>query len=158
MQRCKKEPWFDRTIFIFTADHANQAKQENPKHIKDRSVQMPAFHIPLIIYAPKIFTPRTDKTVGSHIDIKTTIMDYLGWQNDFTQIGNSLFDTTVNEHFAFAKQGSTVALTDAKDTVQYNFKNFVNTKENNNTKRLKTLLLSIDSAQANLLKSTHWMK
>ncbi len=158
MQRCKKEPWFDRTIFIFTADHANQAKQENPKHIKDRSVQMPAFHIPLIIYAPKIFTHHTDKTVGSHIDIKTTIMDYLGWQNDFTQIGNSLFDTTVNERFAFAKQGSTVALTDAKDTVQYNFKNFVNTKENNNTKRLKTLLLSIDSAQANLLKSTHWMK
>jgi phosphoglycerol transferase MdoB-like AlkP superfamily enzyme len=158
MQRCSKEPWFNRTIFLFTGDHANQAKQENPKHIKGTDVQMPAFHIPLIVYAPKIFKARIDKTVGSQIDIKTTIMDYLGWQDNFTEIGNSLFDTTVKTRFAFAKQGSTVSLTDGRDTVNYNFKNFVNTKENNNSKRLQTLLLSIDSAQANLLKSTHWMK
>jgi phosphoglycerol transferase MdoB-like AlkP superfamily enzyme len=158
MQRCKKEPWFDHTIFIFTADHANQAKQENPKQLQGKKVEMPAFHIPLIVYAPKIFQPRIDTTVGSHIDIKTTLLDYLGWKNNFTSIGNSLFDTTVKERFAFAKSGDTVSLTDAKDTVRYNFKNFVNVRENNNSKRLQTLLLSIDSAQANLLKSTHWMK
>jgi len=158
MQRCKKEPWFEHTIFIFTADHANQAKQENPKHIKGTNVPMPAFHIPLIIYAPKIFEPRHDATVGSHIDIKTTVLDYLGWQNDFTSIGNSMLDTTVKERFAFAKRGETISLTDGKESVNYNFKNFVNVKDDNDSKRLETLLLSIDAAQANLLKNTHWMK
>ena len=158
MNRCKQEPWFERTIFIFTADHANQAKQENPKHIKGAKVQMPAFHIPLIVYAPKIFKPKIDVKVGSHIDIKTSIIDYLGWQNDFASIGNSLFDTTVKERFAFAKRGETVALTDGQETVNYNFKNFMNSSDTNRTKYLQKLLLSIDSAQANLLKTTHWMK
>jgi len=158
MQRCRKEPWFERTIFIFTADHANQAKQENPKHIKGPKVEMPAFHIPLIVYAPKIFKPKVDDTVGSHIDIKTSIMDYLGWQNDFSSIGNSLFDKTAKERFAFAKRGETIALTDGNETINYNFKNFMNNKTDAHTKHLETLLLSIDSAQANLLKTTHWMK
>ena len=158
MQRCEKEPWFDRTIFIFTADHANQAKQENPKHIKGAKVQMPAFHIPLIVYAPKIFQPKLDSTVGSHIDIKTSILDYLGWQNNFSSIGNSLFDKSVKERFAFAKRGETIALTDGQETLNYNFKNFMNNKNDEHTKHLETLLLSIDSAQANLLKNTHWIK
>ena len=158
MNRCKKEPWFDKTIFIFTADHANQAKQENPKHLQDKKIQMPAFHIPLIIYAPKIFTSKLDDTVGSHIDIKSSIIDYLGWSSDFTSIGNSLFDKSAKHRFAFAKKGSTIALTDGKNTINYNFKNFLNVTDDNNSIRLEKLILSIDSAQANLLKTTHWMK
>jgi phosphoglycerol transferase MdoB-like AlkP superfamily enzyme len=158
MQRCKKEPWFERTIFIFTADHANQAKQENPKHLADKKIQMPAFHIPLIIYAPKIFKPAVLSTVGAQTDIKTSIVDYLGWQNNFSSISNSLFDSSVKQRFAFAKRGENIALTDGNHTVNYNFKNFMNSDDSNDSKHLETLLLSIDSAQANLLKTTKWMK
>ncbi len=38
-------------------------------------------------------------------------------------------------------------MTDGRDTVNYNFKHFLNSNENNNSKKLE-----------NLLKNTKWMK
>jgi len=158
MNRCKKEPWFDRTIFIFTADHTNHAKLADAKQVNSsKSILLPEFHIPLIIYAPKIFKADVIERVGSHVDILTTIIDYLGWSGNFTSISNSLFDDTVSKRVAFVRKGSTIALTDAESVVNYNFSTFLDA-EGNNTQELKKLLLSIDTAQAKLLKQTKWMK
>ena len=158
MQRAKKEPWFDRTIFIFTADHTNHAKLANKKQIDgSKAVLLPEFHIPLIIYAPKIFEAKVIDSVGSQVDILTTIIDYLGWNSNFTSISNSLLDNTVENRVAFVRKGSTIALTDGASAVNYNFSTFLD-GEGNNTKKLEELLLSIDTAQAKLLKQTKWMK
>ncbi len=158
MQRSKKEPWFDRTIFIFTADHTNHAKLSNQKEVANaKSILLPEFHIPLIIYAPKIFEAKVINKVGSQVDILTTIMDYLGWNSNFTSISNSLFDESVQKRVAFVRKGSTIALTDGQSVVNYNFNTFLD-GEGNSTKELEKLLLSIDTAQAKLLKTSKWMK
>lgn len=157
MQNARKEPWFDNTIFIFTADHANHAEVEATKEIKNVKVALNEFHIPLIIYAPKILVPQKIDKIGSHADILASLTDILGWKNSFTTISSSLFDASVKERFAFVKRGNEVALTDGKATVHYNFKNFMDS-EGNNSAKLQELLLGIDTAQANLLKQTKWMQ
>jgi len=158
MTRAKKEPWFDRTIFIFTADHCNHAKLDNAKKITTKKeLFLPEFHIPLIIYAPKIFQGKKIDKIGSHVDILATIVNFLGWKGVFTSIDNSLLDETVNKRVAFVRKGGTIALTDGKGAVHYNYKTFLD-GEGNATKELQDLLLSIDTAQAKLLKQTKWMK
>jgi phosphoglycerol transferase MdoB-like AlkP superfamily enzyme len=157
MQSARKEPWFENTIFIFTADHANHAEVAPTKEIKSAKVALNEFHIPLIIYAPKIFAPKIVEKVGSQADILASLTDTLGWNNSFTSIGNSLFDESVQERFAFVKRGNEVALTDGNTSVHYNFKNFMDSN-GKNWNELQQLLLGIDTAQANLLKQTKWMQ
>ena len=55
------------------------------------------------------------------------------------------------------KRGETVSLTDGNGAVKYNYKSFLDS-EGNSTVDLKNILLSIDTAQAKLLKQTKWMK
>ncbi len=157
LETSKKEPWFDRTIFIFTADHTNHTQLSNAKKINPSKVYLNEFHVPLIIYAPKIIKPKISPIVSSHNDIIPTIIDTLGWGNSFTTIGNSLFDDSVKNRFAFVKMGSIVGISDSNGSIFYNFKNLISEKGSISRER-EELLLSIDSAQAHLLKNSKWMK
>ncbi|MDD5203453.1 MAG: LTA synthase family protein [Sulfurimonas sp.] len=157
MERAKSEPWFDNTIFIFTADHTNHAEVASASEVQKKKNQLGSYHIPLIIYAPKIFEAKKMQTLGSHVDILPTLADFLGWEQPFTTIGSSLFDTSVQKRFAFVKHGGEVALTDGISSVHYNFNAFMD-GDDNRSKELQELLLSIDTAQANLLKQTKWMQ
>lgn len=157
MERAKSEPWFDNTIFIFTADHTNHAEVASASEVQKKKIELASYHIPLIIYAPKIYQAKRVDTVGSHVDILATLTDILGWEQPFTSISSSLFDTSVTQRFAFVKHGGEVALTDGKASVHYNFNAFMD-GDNNSSKELQELLLSIDTAQAKLLKETKWMQ
>lgn len=157
MEASKKEPWFDKTIFIFTADHSNQTKLNALKEIKTSNVYLDELHIPLIIYAPKIIKPKKSHMVSSHNDIIPTIIDILGWKTPFTTIGNSLFDNSVKDRFAFVKMGAIVGIYDGNGSVFYNFNTLIS-KKGNISKEREELLLSIDSAQAYLLKNSKWMR
>lgn len=159
MKKAKKEPWFNRTVFIFTADHVGHAELSEliKKDTDEEKHLLPDFRVPLVIYAPKIFKPQTSDLVASHNDIMSSIIDLLGWNSAFSSIGQSLFDTSVKSRFAFVKRGNTLAITDGKGSVGYNFCNFIDEK-GNVSKELKKLLLSVDTAEANLLKNSKWMK
>ena len=157
MKRSAHEPWFENTIFIFTADHTNHAEGSSAAEVKKKKVELASYHIPLIIYAPKIYEPKVIETLGSHVDILPTLIDILGWQQSFTTISSSLFDTSVKQRFAFVKHGGEVALTDANASVHYNFNTFMK-EDAKSSKELESLLLSIDTAQANLLKQKKWMQ
>jgi phosphoglycerol transferase MdoB-like AlkP superfamily enzyme len=62
-----KKPWFDKTIFIITADHTagNAGKAE---------LDPAGYHIPMMIYAPKLIAPKQIDTLTSQIDIPPTIL------------------------------------------------------------------------------------
>ncbi len=152
MQKMKKEPWFDRTIFIFSADHCNKAPLEKELNLQTKTRYLSGFRIPLIIYAPKIFQPQNNAALGSHLDIPATIFDILGFNTPFASLGNSLFDAT--KKVVMVKKGDTIGITDLKGSTFYNFNTFLD--EKNASKELKDTLLSIDSVEANLLKQSKW--
>ena len=163
MESVKDEPWFDRTIFIFTADHGS-GDALNPIARKYRPDDKPLpsiehFRIPLIIYAPKIFKPKEVKTLGCHNDIFPTIVDMLGWKADIATMGSSLFDKDITERFVYFFAGNLIGIINKDGYMKYNFKNIVeNSAPENKTKHLEDLLFGADTVEAQLLKQNRWAK
>ncbi|MBU0631316.1 LTA synthase family protein [bacterium] len=159
----KKEPWFDRTIFIFTSDHGSgDALNPIAREYRPDDKPLPSiehFRIPLIIYAPKIFKPEVIKTLGSHNDIFPTIVDMLGWDANITTMGSSLFDHDIKHRFAYFFAGDLIGLKTDEGYIKYNFKHVVETSaDENKTQEMKKLLFAIDTAEANLLTKNRWAK
>ena len=163
MQSVKKEPWFDRTIFIFTSDHGSGnalnpiARKYRPDDIALPSIEH--FRIPLIIYAPKIFKAKEIKTLGSHNDIFPTIVDILGFKANITTMGSSLFDKDIGKRFVYFYAGNLIGLITDEGYIKYNFKNIVETSSNDTqTKKMKKLLFCVDTAEAQLFQKNRWTK
>ncbi len=160
----KKEPWFDNTIFIFTSDHGSgdalnpigrKLRGENKKPLSS----MEHFRIPLIIYAPKIFAPVELDTLGSQADFLPTLIDLLGFKENFTTMSNSLLDARVEKRFAYFYGGSTIGLITDEGYVQYNFKNIVAASGTAAAQeRMKQELFAVDTAEAKLLEQNKWTK
>lgn len=161
MQNAKKEPWFDRTIFIFTADHGNgDALNKIGKELRGNPQRLSAiehYRIPLLIYAPKIFIPQEIKTLGSQNDIFPTIVDMLGLKANITTLGNSLFDTAVKERFVYFFAGNMIGLINEEGYIMHNFKDIVEHYGENLQER-KELLFAIDTAEADLIEKNRWAK
>jgi len=70
MQEASQRAWFKDTLFVFIADHTS--------HARGRTDLPPEnYHIPLIIYAPSLLSPRTIDAVASQIDVGPTILALL---------------------------------------------------------------------------------
>jgi len=155
MEAVKKEPWFDRTIFIFTADHGSGdaldsvARKYRPYDKPLASIEH--YRIPLIIYAPKIFKPQTITTLGSHNDLFATIVDMLGWKAKITTFGNSLFDDNVSKRFVYFYGGNIIGLIENSGYIKYNFKEIVETNSSNAV-LLRKDLFAIDTAESQLIE------
>ncbi|MDA3909419.1 MAG: sulfatase-like hydrolase/transferase [Sulfurimonas sp.] len=163
MEGVKNEPWFDRTIFIFTSDHGSgnalngTARKYRPNDKQLDSIEH--FRIPLIIYAPKIFKPQEIKTLGAHNDIFPTIIDMLGWKAEVTTMGSSLFDEDVNERFVYFYAGNLIGLITNNGYIKYNFKDIVEKLgSEENIQSMKKLLFGVDTAEAGLLEKNKWTK
>ncbi len=157
IENAKKEKWFDNTIFIFTSDHvAARSNLNGAKQTTDNSI-LDGYHIPLILYAPKILKPLRSNVLSSHSDIIPSIIDILGLETNFSMIGQSIFDNSVNKRFVYVKAGNMIGLGLKNGSVFYNYNNFLGINGDINENE-KELLLSIDSAQSYLLKNSKWMK
>ncbi len=67
IQQAKKRAWFDNTIFVFVADHTAGSAGK---------VDLPInrYHIPLMIYAPKLLAAGEFNKIISQIDIAPTLL------------------------------------------------------------------------------------
>ena len=90
-EQVKDLPWYERTLFVITADHTGQSL--NPSY----ATQLGSFAVPLIFYAPGdtlLNGVRTHAT--QHIDIQPTVLGYLGYDEPFFSFGKNALenDTT----------------------------------------------------------------
>lgn len=68
----EKQPWFERTLFVITADHT----QIN--YLPQYNNILGLYRVPLIFYAPGVQWPAVDTTQpAQHIDIFPTVLDVL---------------------------------------------------------------------------------
>lgn len=70
LKEAATKPWFDSTVFVIVADHCAGSAG---------SVQLPVtgYHIPMLIYAPKILEPKEVSTLTAQIDVAPTILGIL---------------------------------------------------------------------------------
>ncbi len=124
-QTASKQPWFENTLFVITADHCNASLSE------EYLTSMGHFKAPIIFHKPgdKNFKGVHD-VLAQQTDILPTVLSELGIKKDFVAFGRDVFDTTStpfavnhlsgyyqyyegNYHLQFDVEGdSTVALYD----------------------------------------------
>ncbi len=85
-QKIKKEPWFDRTLFVITGDHIGLI--DKPYYFSRTS----RFEVPILYYHPQEQWRDTITSVTQHIDIMPSILDYLNYDLPYTAFGQSVFD------------------------------------------------------------------
>ncbi len=163
MESVKKEPWFDNTIFIFTADHGSgDALDAIGKKLRPDDKALSSIEharIPLILYAPKIFKPQVITTLGSQNDIFPTLIDILGFKQPFSAMGNSLFDTSVKNRFVYMFHGDEIGYDSKEGFILHNYKTIVDTTGSvKAVSRMQNELFAIDSAESALLEKNRWAK
>lgn len=85
LAEASKQPWFDNTIFLITADHcaSSAGRTEIPLH---------KYHIPALIFAPRFVAPQQIEGIASQIDLMPTLLSLLDMDYDSHFYGRSIFD------------------------------------------------------------------
>lgn len=84
----KRTGLFDRTVFIFSADHG-EGFGEHGQYTHCYGNYDEVVHVPLIVRVPGV-PPRSIATPVSGMDIRPTILDLLGFPTPGTDMGQSL--------------------------------------------------------------------
>ncbi|PIV33554.1 MAG: sulfatase [Lysobacterales bacterium CG02_land_8_20_14_3_00_62_12] len=71
IERARRQPWFDNTVFVIVADHCASSAGR---------VDLPVrrYHIPALFYSPKYFPPERVDRLMSQIDLAPTLLGKLG--------------------------------------------------------------------------------
>lgn len=94
LKEAQTKPWFDSTIFVIVADHCAGSAG---------SVELPVtgYHIPMLIYAPKLLQPRTVTDLTAQIDVAPTILGMLRFNYKSKFFGQDVFNTPPGKQRAF---------------------------------------------------------
>lgn len=86
-ESAKTTSWYNNTLFVITADHTPASGSDI--YYKD----MGNMHIPLVFYHPADTNLKNESNkVAGQIDIMPTILDLVGFTENYFSFGNSLFD------------------------------------------------------------------
>ncbi|MGB1037332.1 MAG: sulfatase-like hydrolase/transferase, partial [Bacteroidia bacterium] len=107
----RKEEWFDKTIFIVTADHTSI--NETPEFQTYRG----KYAVPLMIYSPSLFGPKKVEHIVQHMDIYPTILQMAG-KKSTVSMGRSLLDTMKRDVIHY--DGNVYVITNDSLSLQWN--------------------------------------
>ncbi|THF53376.1 LTA synthase family protein [Flavobacterium supellecticarium] len=99
-EAAKKEPWFQNTIFVITADHCNQVAYDEYAKVINRSA------VPILIYKPDGSLKGENKELAQQIDIYPTLLDMIGYDKPFRSWGRSLVGEKTIKPFVINYNGT----------------------------------------------------
>ncbi len=85
-EEASKTDWYDRTLFVLTADHTENSK--DPYYLGRAGM----YDVPLLFFKPNSELKGMSSRVTQHIDIMPSILDYLGYEEDYVCFGQSVFN------------------------------------------------------------------
>ncbi|TNG95389.1 LTA synthase family protein [Pasteurellaceae bacterium USgator11] len=102
MQNAAQQPWYNNTIFIFTADHVLKTSSD---HLHEQ------FHIPLIIYTPDgSLAPLRQQTLATQYDLLPTLFDLLGIGDTISTFGQSLLHPQIDNPPLMLNRGDAIGV------------------------------------------------
>jgi len=158
MQQAKQQPWFDDTIFFFTADHTLG-------HFHKKTT-LERFHIPLVIYSPKYIKAGVNNVIGCHLDIMPTIIDLLQLSDTYSALGASLLRKKNNNNaFAYLHAGNITGIVNNEGYLMHTLKKITEAKtlkhrelDNSIKDKLERTLLTIDQTAFQAVQSNNWQE
>lgn len=150
LQRAKEDGWFDNTIFVLVADHTSGEPVEST--LKNH------FRIPLIIYAPKYFSPQTLNQVVSQLDMIPTLYNIAGISPAYTALGRDMFDASV-PRAALVAEGNNLGLITSQGALRHSGTKRLDVEAATaqfDADKAEALLLSLHKAAYRLLKENRW--
>jgi len=121
----KKQPWYNNTIFVLCADHTPAG--HSPFFVN----RIGMYQIPILIFDPsKRIEPKVNDQIFSHIDIMPTLLDLIGYEDDFYSFGKSKFSKSesrftynyINETYHLFKGDYLLNFQNDKAVGFYNYK------------------------------------
>lgn len=96
-ETASKQPWYDNTIFVLTADHSS-SKKTHDEYKTDAGDN----HVPIVIFDPSGEMPRGMRDgIMQQLDILPTVLGWLGYDRDYIAFGNDVLATDADERWAF---------------------------------------------------------
>ena len=86
-EKASKQPWFNNTLFVLTADHTNLS--EHPDYQSDYG----NFRVPIVFYCPSDSLVGTRRAIAQQSDIFPSVLGYLGYDKPVISFGQNLFNT-----------------------------------------------------------------
>ena len=156
MNDARKQPWFDNTIFFFTADHTLGAYQ--------KGTTLEQFHVPFVIYSPKHIKAGVNSTISSHLDIMPTVIDLLKLSDTFSAVGKSLLRKKNDKQaFSYIRAGNLSGIINNEGYILHTLqkvveaKTFENQPLNQNIQdKLELNLLTVDQTAYEAINSNNW--
>ena len=94
-EKASKQPWYNNTLFVITADHTNQT--EHPEYQNECGI----FSVPVIFFAPGKDDLKGQRPgIAQQTDIMPTVLGYLGYDKSFVAFGSDLIHTPADKTFA----------------------------------------------------------
>ena len=111
-EEAKKQPWFDSTLFVITADHANTEHYQS-----EYSNIWGMYSIPIAFYMPSAIAPERCEELAQQTDLNISILSALGINDTVFSFGRNVFDT-LSEPNAIAYINQTYQYSDGMYLVQ----------------------------------------
>ena len=108
----EKLPWFDSTLFVITADHAN-----TEHYLPEYSNIWGMYSIPIAFYMPSQIEPYRCQELAQQIDLNLSILAALGINDTVFSFGRNVFDT-VSSPYCIAYINQTYQYSDGRYLVQ----------------------------------------
>lgn len=106
------KPWFDSTLFVITADHAN-----TEHYLPEYSNIWGMYSIPIAFYMPSRISPNKCDELAQQIDLNLSILALLGINDTVFSFGRNVFDT-ISSPFSIAYINQTYQYSDGQYLLQ----------------------------------------
>lgn len=94
-ETAEKQPWYENTIFVLTADHTNMNSE--PMY----QTELGVCSVPILIFDPSgDIQPERRHCIAQQIDIMPTVLNYLGYNKPYVAFGQDLLHTSDQDTWA----------------------------------------------------------
>lgn len=100
-EEARKQPWFNNTLFVITADHGSSKRTHDVY-----KTHFGGFRVPVLFYDPSGELPRgCQPGIAQQIDIMPTVLSYLGYDKPYIAFGKDLLTTPADSTWAMHWDG-----------------------------------------------------
>lgn len=93
-KKASQEPWFDSTLFVITANHAN-----TEHYFQDYSNIWGMYSIPMAFYMPSRIPAFRCDEIAQQIDLNVSILSAMGIEDTIFSFGRNVFDSLSDPNF-----------------------------------------------------------